>query len=157
VLQWHSMGCFRAHIQSRVLSHPVPSLYPLYFCILLLLSSSVVHLNPSYCFCYYYAISVVIVCCCYVLLFPFFYCFLLLLKLFNFFIVYCSYYKFSRFLLFVVVIRVLYLILIVCFCYGALKAVVVPEIESSIKTMCYVFLDGLYFFLLFQKVTYPVH
>lgn len=65
------MGCFRAHIQSRVLSHPVPGLYPLYFSVLLLLFSSVVNLRLSYCFRYYYVISVVIVCCCYVLFFRF--------------------------------------------------------------------------------------
>lgn len=60
------------------------------------------------------------------------------------------------FLLFVVVIRFSHLILIVCFCYGALKAVVVPELESSIKTKCYVFLIALYFFWLFRMVTYLV-
>lgn len=60
---------------------------------------------------------------------------------------------FLLFLLFVVVIRFLYLILIVSFSYGALKAVVVPELECSIKTMCYVFLIVWYYFLLFRMVT----
>lgn len=46
------------------------------------------------------------------------------------------------------------LIFIVCFCYGALKAVVVPELECSIKTRRYDFLVVSYYFLLFRMVTY---
>lgn len=101
--KWHSMGCFRAHIQSRVLSHPMPGLYPLYFNILLLLFSSVVHFL-SYCFRYYYAISVVIICCCYVLFFTLFILSCCYLNI-SLFIVYCFYFGFVHFLLFIVVIR----------------------------------------------------
>lgn len=97
------MGCFRAHIQSRVLSHPVPGLYPLYFSVLLLLFSSVANLHLSYCFRYYYAISVVIVCCFY-LAFSVSYCFLLLFKVFSF-------------LLSIVVIFYFFPFFIICCCY----------------------------------------
>lgn len=101
--KWHSMGCFRAHIQSRVLSHPVPGLYPLYFNILLLLFSSVVRFL-SCCFRYYYVISVVIFCCCYVQFLALFILSCCYLSIYLF-IVYCFYFVLYSSLLFIVVIK----------------------------------------------------
>jgi hypothetical protein len=89
---------------SNLACYPIPCLVssPLYFTVLLLLSSSVVYL--SYCFSYYYSISIVIISCCYALLFSVSYYFLLLFVCFSFllsivvifkfitlFIIYCCY------------------------------------------------------------------
>ena len=89
---------------SSLACYPIPCLVssPLYFSVLLLLSSNIGYL--SYCFRYCYSISVVIICCCYVLLCSVFYYFLLLFIWFNFLlsivviclvqflIVYCCYF-----------------------------------------------------------------
>lgn len=89
---------------SSLACYPIPCLVssPLYFIVLLLLSSSVVFL--SYCFRYCYSISVVIICCCYV-----FYV--------QFLIVYCCYSFVSIFLLSIVVIFNFVTLFIICCCY----------------------------------------
>jgi len=121
---------------SSLACYPIPCLVssPLYFTVLLFFSSNVGYLN--YCFRYCYLISLLLF-----VIFMFFYI--------QFFIISCCYLFVSvsycllllflislRFLLFVVVIRFSHLILIVCICYGALKAVLVPLLKCSIKTIC---------------------
>lgn len=100
---WHLNGLPPWHT-SNLACYPILCLVssPLYFTVLLLLSSSVV--NLSYCFRYCYIHSVVIISCCYVLFLSVSYCFLLLFICFSF-------------LLSIVVIFKLVTFLIICCCY----------------------------------------
>lgn len=102
----HSMGCFHAHIQSRVLSHPVPSQQSaLFYCLIALVFqrglSKLLFSLLLFNFCCYYLLLLCFLCSvsyCLLLLFVCFNFLLSIVVIFNFvtlFIICCCYQIFT--------------------------------------------------------------